>query len=188
MDKNRGKKKDKCTDKDEPLGKDKCMDLKWFFAIALAVVLLDRASKIIIEKMIPDGSSLHVFWIFSLTNVKNTGAGFSIMQGWTIVLILISIIAASAIIYYLKIMPAKYHPAAALLLGGILGNLIDRIYYGHVLDFLDFRVWPVFNFADSAITIGTLVIIFLVYLDERNEKKDKNQNKARKAPKSRKKD
>jgi signal peptidase II len=185
MDHIKGRKKDKCTDKDEPLGKDKCMDLKWFFAIALAIVILDRISKILIERAIPDGGSLHVFWIFSLTNVKNTGAGFSILQGWTIVLILISIIAASAIIYYLKIMPARYHPAAALLLGGILSNLIDRIYYGHVLDFLDFSVWPVFNVADSAITIGTLLIIYLVYVDEKADKK-KSGTKDSGMPKSRK--
>lgn len=99
--------------------------------------------------------------------MHNTGAAFGIFRSQTIFFVIISLIAVVAIVIYIKrsARPSYFKDIAlALILGGAFGNLVDRLFFGYVIDFLDFRVWPVFNVADSAITIGTVLLIFsLVY-------------------------
>jgi len=99
--------------------------------------------------------------ILHLTYIQNTGAGFGILKGWNLILIFISLIIIGIILYnFDKIIKEKsIHIPVALILGGAFGNLIDRILLGHVIDFIDFRIWPAFNVADSAITIGALWLI-----------------------------
>ncbi|MBW2986896.1 signal peptidase II, partial [Candidatus Woesearchaeota archaeon] len=101
--------------------------------------------------------------IFHLTLIKNFGVGFGLFNApasrW--VLIIITVIIIGIILYYYKKIPEKYLPiiSTSLILGGAIGNLIDRFLLGFVVDFLDFRVWPAFNVADSAITIGVIGLI-----------------------------
>jgi len=96
-----------------------------------------------------------------LTYIQNTGAGFGILKGSNTILIFISLIIIGAILYYFnKITKEKsINLPIALILGGAIGNLIDRIFLGHVIDFMDLRIWPAFNVADSAITIGAIWLI-----------------------------
>ncbi len=137
-----------------------------FFGIVALIFLLDQAIKYCIRSKIALGGSVLVIPnIFHLTNFKNTGAGFSILQDQTLILIFISLMVVGYILFSLdKIMQRKplFQYLVALVLGGALGNLYDRIVFGYVTDFLDFQVWPVFNIADSALSIGILGII--VYL------------------------
>lgn len=101
--------------------------------------------------------------IFHLTYVRNTGAAFSLFQGQGTILIFISVAVAGWMMWELLYQPRASRPtpgALGLILGGAVGNLIDRLRFGYVEDFIDLRVWPVFNVADSAITIGVTWLIW----------------------------
>lgn len=133
------------------------------WAIAILVALLDQFSKFFISRSISPGQSISVVKnIFHLTPISNTGAAFGILKSQTIFFTAVSIFTAIAIIIYIRKkrdnLPSR-DIALALILGGASGNIIDRLRLGYVVDFLDFRVWPVFNVADSAITIGALLLL-----------------------------
>lgn len=136
------------------------------FSIALIVVLIDQITKLLIKTnfQLNQGIPL-VKDVFHLRYIRNFGAGFGIMQQQTWILIFISITVIGVILYYLDRIKDKevlLQFLVGFVLGGTIGNLIDRIAYGYVIDFLDFRIWPVFNFADSFVTIG--IIGLVVYL------------------------
>jgi signal peptidase II len=129
-----------------------------FFTIALITIFIDQISKYWVYRSRPDWTSnwLHIHLI------KNTGAGFGILPNQTILLGLISLIVAIGIIVnYQKIEKEKFPQFLwALLLGGIIGNMLDRFFRRFVIDFIDLGFWPAFNVADSAITLSTLALIF----------------------------
>ena len=121
-----------------------------FFLIVLAIVLLDQITKFFL-------TDIH----YGLINyTTNTGAGFSILQGQTTLLIFISLIVLGLILYYRKKEP-EYGIPLAFIFAGTLGNLIDRLYFGYVRDFIDLKVWPIFNIADLAMVIGVILIIYI---------------------------
>ncbi len=130
------------------------------------VVFLDRISKIFFAKILALGESLPLIRnVLHMTLVHNTGIAFGLFKDQGAVFIIIPIIAIVLLtynIYYYKSNEEKlsrlYITAFSLILGGAIGNLIDRIVYGYVIDFFDVRIWPVFNIADSAITIGAAII------------------------------
>ncbi|MBW2989846.1 signal peptidase II, partial [Candidatus Woesearchaeota archaeon] len=129
------------------------------FCISFLVVILDQAVKYLISRYMGLHQSIPLIPnMLHLTYIRNTGAGFGILKGRNISLIFISIAVISIILFYLKkiIAEKQINIPVALVLGGAVGNLIDRIFIGHVIDFIDFRVWPAFNIADSAITIGAV--------------------------------
>ncbi|HLD69699.1 MAG TPA: signal peptidase II [Candidatus Omnitrophota bacterium] len=140
-----------------------------FFALitVTTIVFLDRFSKIYFSHSLALGESWPVLrGIFHITLVNNTGIAFGLFKNQGIVFIIIPLIAIVLLIfniYYYRNnqenLSRTYIVAFSLILGGAIGNLIDRIYLGYVIDFLDFRVWPVFNVADSAITIGAAIIL-----------------------------
>ena len=102
---------------------------------------------------------------FHITYVQNTGAAFSILKGKTFLFTAVSSVIILTIIYILIKYPIKrkiFGIVMAMILGGAFGNLIDRLRYGYVVDFLDFRVWPVFNIADCAIVLGVVVLAYLI--------------------------
>lgn len=109
--------------------------------------------------------------VFHLTYVQNRGAAFGILQGHSTFFILITVVVIGLLVYFYRELPLENFfnwLGLGLALGGTIGNLIDRVRVGYVIDFLDFRIWPVFNLADSAIV--TAVFIFgywLLMIDER---------------------
>ncbi|VAW49622.1 Lipoprotein signal peptidase [hydrothermal vent metagenome] len=134
--------------------------------IAVLIVLIDRITKLFFIDLLSYGESLPIIKnVFHMTLVHNTGIAFGMFKDQGAVFIIIPIIAIILLIfniYYYKqndeVLSRSYIVAFSLILGGAIGNLIDRIYYGYVIDFIDFRIWPVFNIADSAITIGAVVV------------------------------
>lgn len=135
-----------------------------FFGIAFLVIFLDQLTKYLVKSNLSISQSLPVIKnFFSITLIKNFGIGFGMLNNpaarW--ILVCVTIVIIGIILYYYKQVPEKYLPliAAALVLGGAIGNLIDRILLGFVIDFLDFTVWPAFNIADSAVTIGVICLI-----------------------------
>lgn len=137
--------------------------------IALTTLILDQVTKYaIMQNMVVNQSIAIIPQIFHLTFVKNVGAAFGILANRVPFFILVSVVAVICIIFfYYRLKPEKklLRIALALVLGGALGNLLDRIRLGYVVDFFDFRIWPVFNVADCAIVIGMLIIIWEILRD-----------------------
>lgn len=138
-----------------------------YYLIILVIFIIDRLSKWFINKTIIAGESVPLIEnILHLTYVKNTGAAFSNFQGQTSLLILVtSLLILALFVYMVKRMKTedpKLLLAFALIIAGGLGNLFDRIAFGYVIDFLDFRIWPVFNLADTAIVIGCFLMLINV--------------------------
>lgn len=133
------------------------------------VLLIDQIVKLLIKTNMSLNEEISIIPnFFSIQYLKNTGAAFSILENQTILLAITSIICISVIIYYLKKeenLTTAMYLSFGLVLGGILGNLIDRIVYQGVIDFLSFQIFnynfPVFNIADIGITIGVLLLIII---------------------------
>ncbi|MFO7929188.1 MAG: signal peptidase II [Candidatus Humimicrobiaceae bacterium] len=137
-----------------------------FFISAVIIIAVDRYTKQWIMQNLPENNSIDLIpGVLLITHVKNSGASFGLFQGYANILAIISVIAIILIIFikiYLKFDSYFYNIALGFILGGAIGNLIDRVVYGEVVDFLNLVYWPVFNIADSFIIIGFgIVIIFL---------------------------
>jgi signal peptidase II len=140
-----------------------------WLGLAAIVVLFDQVSKIAVVKLLAISGSLQITSFFNLVLAFNKGAAFSFLaseSGWQRYLFTgISIAASLFLLYLLKRHAGQklFCWGVALILGGAVGNLIDRLLYGHVVDFLDFYVggwhWPAFNVADSAICIGAVLFV-----------------------------
>ncbi len=143
--------------------------LKWLW-LSLITLILDQWSKIAVDGSMRLYESIAVMPYFNLTYVHNTGAAFSLLSeagGWqrwffaAMALIISGVL--SVWLYRLKKHETLLAIALALVLGGAIGNLIDRLAYGYVIDFLDVyyqsRHWPAFNIADSAICIGVFFML-----------------------------
>ena len=141
--------------------------------VAGAIVVFDQITKAVILNTLPLYSSVTVVpGFFSLTHIHNPGGAFGFLSTQStnvrnIIFILISAMAAGLIFYFYQKTPKNYpllSTGFALIFGGALGNLIDRIRFGKVVDFLDFYIgnyhWPAFNIADSAISIGVAIFLF----------------------------
>ena len=148
-----------------------------YFILSLILVIIDLIVKLIVKNtMIPNQSITIINNFFYITYVKNTGAAWSILSGRKIFLIIFSLIVIISIIYYI-IKRKEYNKLEligySMVLSGAIGNLIDRIIYGYVIDYLDFYIfnydYPIFNIADILIVIG-IIIIFISY-GGKNEKK-----------------
>ena len=141
------------------------------------VVFLDRVTKAFFSQILSLGESLPVIrGFFHITLVHNTGIAFGLFRDQGIVFIIIPVIAIGLLIYNIyyyrrfeEQISELYIIGFSLILGGAFGNLVDRILYGYVIDFLDLRIWPVFNVADSAITIGALIIAVKCLLMTKHE-------------------
>lgn len=133
-------------------------------SIALFVTLFDQLTKWIVQTHMEYGESLPLIQnVFHLTYIINPGAAFGVLphQAWFFLAVVV--ILFGAFLYWRKRIPAKpvYFPTAiGLLLGGALGNAIDRARLSGVVDFFDFRIWPIFNVADIAICCGVALILF----------------------------
>src|SRR3989338_3018850 len=142
-----------------------------FFLIALLIFLLDQITKSIVRNYIKLGTSLEVIPnILSFTHTTNTGASFSLFTNFSVVLTIIAIIVVLAIIIFHRKIPDSYKLPFALILGGTLGNLTDRLLFGTVTDFIDVKVWPIFNGADSAITVAAILLIIIAWKEDKEEK------------------
>ena len=132
------------------------------------IFILDQMTKLVVGFNIPLNQSIIVVRnLFCISNVHNYGAAFSLFYGNTILLIIVSLLALFLIYYFIlrNIKETKLEIVSySLLIGGILGNLLDRIVYGYVVDFFDFKIFgydfPVFNIADICIVCSAILIIW----------------------------
>ena len=147
------------------------------FVTALAVLLADQGSKWFVQQHMVPGESIPVIpHIFHFTYIMNPGAAFGILEYQHLFLLAIVIILYAAYFFLRKRIPQDpvYFPIGiGLLLGGALGNAIDRVRYYAVVDFFDFRIWPIFNVADMGICVGVALIMLYFWRcgDNKNEQK-----------------
>lgn len=159
-------------------GRSSAPGLAVWLGIAVAVILLDQLTKALILGALQLGESRSVTSFFNLVRVHNTGAAFSFLAGasgwqrWFFVGLALLVIGV--LVAWLRRLPrgeGRLALALALILGGAAGNLIDRVLYGHVIDFIDLYYrdwhWPTFNIADSAITIGAALLLVDAFLGRR---------------------
>ena len=157
------------------------MSAKWKLVSGwlVAIVALDQLTKIIVDRSMPLHQSIAIIdGLFNLTYVRNAGAAFGLFAGSAEIfrrpfLILVSILASVFIIVMMKRLAEKETglvTGLSFILGGAMGNLIDRVIYGDVIDFLDVYWrnyhWPAFNIADSFITIGVGIMLYRLYKHE----------------------
>jgi len=146
------------------------MSRAWrWFVLAAAVVLADQVTKSMVTSRFVEGERLEINAFFNMVLVYNKGAAFSFLAnapGWqTPLLIGFALVAIAIVVTLLVRSPERRMLSCglALILGGALGNVIDRLRFGKVVDFLDFHAagwhWPAFNVADSAITVGAVLLI-----------------------------
>jgi signal peptidase II len=144
-----------------------------FFFIAITVVLLDQVTKAIVRQNLDLGEAWpDPDWILNIVYVTNSGAAFGILQGQTLFLVVTSLVGVAAIMLYYLYPPLEHgllRAALGLQLGGAAGNLIDRVRFGEVTDFINFSFWPAFNVSDASISIGVVTILwfFLTMESER---------------------
>ena len=137
--------------------------------VAMAVLATDQATKYLVARFLPVGASWAPIpalerW-FTLTHTRNAGASFGLFPQLAPAFLAISIVVVIGIVVYARFLrPGDLWMALALglMLGGAAGNLVDRLRIGHVVDFLDFKVWPVFNCADSALVVGVALLVWFL--------------------------
>ncbi len=147
-----------------------------FFSISFIILIADQLSKYFISTYTYSADLL----ILKIHFIKNFGIGFGLLNYPSVKFFLIALIAVIIIgILYYYCRYKKNHKLfiipLALILGGALGNLLDRVMYGFVIDFIDFGFWPAFNIADSAVTVG--VILLIVYFIRNKPAKRKIRKK-----------
>lgn len=140
------------------------------FITAAIVIIIDQISKHLISSLMQEGQSITLINNFLyITYIRNPGAAFGLFPYQTAFFIIITLVVAALILYYYRILSEDHRWlrfSLALQLGGALGNLIDRIRGGYVIDFINFTVWPpVFNLADSAIVIGIGIFLIAFWRD-----------------------
>lgn len=146
---------------------DRLLHYRWFWSFALGCLALDQITKSMVAARLPFGSygpgnRIEVIrGFFNIVHVGNTGAAWSMFSGKSTGLALLALGTLVALFIWrraLGLTQAAIQPAFGLLCGGIVGNLVDRLRYGHVVDFLDFHfggyIYPTFNVADSGICVG----------------------------------
>jgi len=149
--------------------------------LVLTIYLADRLSKFIVMKKLFFGESIPVLKsFFHITLVGNTGAAFGMFKNFSYFFLIISIVAVFLLIFLLIFKNHKFRflerISLCFVLAGTLGNLTDRLQFGFVVDFIDFRIWPVFNLADSFITAGAFLLAWSVLF--RSQTVGKGQNYA----------
>jgi signal peptidase II len=154
------------------------------FTIAALIIALDQLTKWLVRTNIPAGQSWlpdSLSWLSPYARIVhwyNRGAAFGIFQEGSMVFTVLAFIVSAAIIYYYPQVSSQDWPlrlAMSMQLGGAIGNLIDRLTIGHVTDFISVGTFPVFNIADSSISVGCVVLLLGVWWQERAAKKEKLQ-------------
>tara|TARA_B100000029_G_scaffold512416_1_gene609006 strand:+ start:1461 stop:1940 length:480 start_codon:yes stop_codon:yes gene_type:complete len=142
------------------------------FAIPLFIIALDIVTKLLITEFLNPGDVWPSSdWPVRITYGTNTGAAFGLFQGGGIFLIFASIVGIVLVgFYFLRSgLKSSLRIALGLILGGACGNLIDRVIKGEVPDFIKFPEWPTFNVADSAITIGVVLLLWVIYHETKSQ-------------------
>jgi len=136
----------------------------YFFLIAFLIVIVDQITKHLIMTYVKSFDMIEVLPFLHIVSVKNTGAAFGILRDIGSGFFIGVSVVAMILVIFLLVRSKEGYVSLSLIFGGAVGNLIDRIVLGYVVDFIDFSIgkfhWPAFNVADSALTIGIILLLF----------------------------
>jgi signal peptidase II len=159
---------------------------RWLFIVATIIVVVDQITKILVRRYLPLGEMWNPWeWMMPyarLIHINNTGAAFGMFKNGNPIFMTLAVIVSGAIIYYYPRVPANeklIRFSLSLQLAGAVGNLIDRIIFGQVTDFVSVGNFAIFNVADSSITVGVAILLIAVWWQERNERKKEAAAKSR---------
>jgi len=142
--------------------------------VAISIIIVERIVKFYITENIRIGESIPVIGnLLMITRTENIGAGFGILSGQNWLFIGAAILVFVLVIYFYPIIIYNKNLvfASAFIIGGTVGNMMDRLFFGHVIDFIDLSFWPTFNISDLALTIGT--ILLFIYMKNWQKPVDK---------------
>jgi signal peptidase II len=155
-------------------------------SVAVAALAADQLTKQIVVTQLAVGESVHVAGPLYIAHVNNPGIAFGLFSSWASAVTFVTAGAVLWMLFYFAKSGAR-HPilpvALGLLIGGSLGNLVDRLRIGHVTDFLDLRFWPAFNLADTFIVVGVAALLLALISAERQPRIRRSQTN-RPAPKT----
>ncbi|MGX4669157.1 signal peptidase II [Cerasibacillus sp. JNUCC 74] len=151
----------------------------WYYVIALLIIVVDQATKWVIVKTMELGEQRTVIdGFFYITSHRNTGAAWGILQGQMMFFYIVTVIVIIGVVYYMQTYAKESKLLAlalSLVLGGAIGNFIDRLFRKEVVDFFDFIIigydFPIFNIADSGLVVGVFLLIIAMFIDERKKGK-----------------
>lgn len=138
-----------------------------YYLLALIVLILDQASKYVVSHYMQVGQSISIIPnVFEITSLRNTGAAWSILEGKMIFFYIVSILVLVIVIYYMQKI-GRFRPllgtSLGLIIGGTLGNFLDRLIHGQVVDFIHVYIgsysYPIFNLADSSLCVGAILLL-----------------------------
>ncbi|MAO75472.1 MAG: signal peptidase II [Chloroflexi bacterium] len=141
-----------------------------FYIISLSVIICDQVTKSLIKEFVPRYSSWPDEGVFRIVHGVNTGSAFGLFSDYTLLLTIGSLIGIGFVLYFFyknSFDVIWMRISLGLIIGGAFGNLIDRIRDGGVVDFISVGWWPAFNIADSAISIGIVILIFTLTFGEK---------------------
>jgi len=155
-----------------------------YYLIALVIIGLDQLTKIIVDRNMEIGESIPIIeQVLHITSHRNMGAAFGILQGQMWLFFIVTAVVVVGIIYYMPKLIKEhrgYGIALGVLLGGTIGNFIDRLFRGEVVDFVDVYIgsysFPIFNVADAALTLGVIFLLILMFMQDRKEKKEQSSH------------
>ena len=160
-------------------------------AVAAIIVIIDQWTKYLVRTQVPYSEVWAPWdWLLPFARVvhwQNTGAAFGMFQGMNLVFMILAIIVSGAIVYYFPFVPKEdwlIRLALGIQLGGALGNLIDRIQYGAVTDFISVGSFAVFNVADASITVGVVLLVLGMWMREKRLEREKKEGTASAPPDS----
>ena len=140
-----------------------------FIALAILIVIFDQITKVILRQTLELGDREWLSEFFAFSHIANDGGAFGIFGGQNTVLAVSAVVAIGVVAIYYFFPPMDHwliRSGLALILGGAIGNLLDRIYQGHVTDFIDFIHFPAFNVADAAINVGVAAIVIALLFSD----------------------
>lgn len=151
----------------------------WLSFIAAIIIVIDGVTKYLVDTRmaVHETITLPVNFV-QLTYVRNFGAAFGVLQHQSLFFICIAVLTIGLIFYYFEEIKNSGNltfAVAALMLGGAIGNLIDRVRFGYVIDFIDLKVWPVFNVADIALTTGMILIFIQIFFLKSADSEEKQE-------------
>jgi len=152
--------------------------MHWYYIIALIIIGVDQFTKwLVVKNMDLYEQIIIIENFFSLTSHRNSGAAWGILQGQMVFFYIVTVIVIIGVIYFMQTLGKEnklFALALSLILGGAIGNFIDRLLHQEVVDFFDFVIFgydfPIFNIADSSLVVGVGIVILATILDEKNKK------------------
>lgn len=135
--------------------------------VANVIIIVERIIKFYITQYLRIGESIPVLGnVLMITRTENLGGGFGVLAGQTVIFIAAAVVVLGLVLYFYNtiIYDRLLIFATAFILGGTVGNMMDRLFYGHVIDYINFAFWPTFNLSDMSLTVGTVLLIIYMYL------------------------